>query len=77
LYDLVFDPNETRNLISADGKAVDAESEVAAEDLRMHLHRWMDETDDPLLEGPVSAPSGARINDKDGQSPGQEPKVAP
>ncbi|MEC8931907.1 MAG: sulfatase [Candidatus Latescibacterota bacterium] len=77
LYDLVFDPNETRNLISADGKAVDAESEVAAEDLRMHLHRWMDETDDPLLEGPVPAPSGARINDKDGQSPGQEPKVAP
>ena len=35
----------------------------------------MDETDDPLLAGAVAAPVGSRINDKNGKSPGQEPKV--
>jgi hypothetical protein len=33
-----------------------------ADDLRHRLERWMIETDDPLLDGPVSAPHGAHIN---------------
>ncbi|MBT6145331.1 MAG: sulfatase, partial [Gemmatimonadetes bacterium] len=70
LYDLVFDPNESHNLIGADGQVSDEEAAAALEDLRGRLAHWMEETDDPLLEGPVPAPSGARINDKHGQSPG-------
>jgi hypothetical protein len=63
LYDLVFDPNETHNL--ADHPSV---TEVLA-DMRGRLDRWMRETDDPLLRGPVAAPPGARVNDPEGTSP--------
>jgi len=66
LYDLVFDPAETDNLAGESGV-----SDVLA-DMRGRLNRWMRETDDPLLDGPVPAPKGARINDPDGISPGEE-----
>jgi hypothetical protein len=33
------------------------------------LARWMFDTDDPLLRGPVAAPPGAQINDPNGLSP--------
>jgi arylsulfatase A-like enzyme len=67
LYDLVFDPNETHNLVYrvAGNPAL---GEVLA-DMRGRLERWMQETDDPLLNGPVPAPSGTRVNDPDGASP--------
>ena len=69
LYDLVFDPNETRNLIA------DAGLGKIAEEMRGRLNRWMRSTNDPLLQGPVKAPSGAVVNDPDGLSP-QEPTIA-
>lgn len=52
LHDLVFDPHEMRNL--ADSPAV---ATVRA-DLARRLDRWMVETDDPLLRGPVPPPDG-------------------
>ena len=65
LYDLVFDPNETHNL--ADDPAL---STVLC-DMRERLNRWMQESDDPLLHGPVPAPPGARVNDPNGTSPSE------
>ena len=35
----------------------------------------MTETGDPLLQGPVAAPSGAKVNDVDGLSPDETPRV--
>lgn len=50
LYDLQSDPLEQRNLAgSEDGSAV--QQQLSAE-----LWRWMRETDDPLLQGPVPSP---------------------
>ena len=71
LYDLIFDPSETHNLAG--------ESSVAEvlDEMRGRLERWMRNTDDPLLHGPVPAPSGARFNDPDGLSPQEETLVAP
>jgi len=63
LFDLVFDPNETNNLI-----AEQSMGEVLA-DMRARLEGWMKETDDPLLDGPVKAPAGAVVSDVDGISP--------
>jgi arylsulfatase A-like enzyme len=63
LYDLVFDPNESRNL------AEDARLSTVKQEMRAQLDRWMETTQDPLLKGPVPAPHGAEINDPDGVSP--------
>ncbi len=63
LYDLVFDPNEGRNLA-----ADPAHSEVVSE-LRARLHDWMADRGDPVLDGPVDPPAGAEINDPSQISP--------
>lgn len=55
LFDLYFDPNEAHNLVG-DPAAADVLTE-----LRGRLDRWMRETSDPLLHGPVPAPAGAVI----------------
>ena len=56
LYDLLLDPNEDRNL------AEDPDHGAVLAEMRGRLDRWMEETDDPLLDGPVAPPIGARIN---------------
>jgi hypothetical protein len=69
LFDLPLDPNEMRNVAS--------EPEYAAEreGLAGRLDAWMRATADPLLEGPVPAPAGARINRRDARSADEEPIV--
>jgi arylsulfatase A-like enzyme len=68
LYDLVFDPCEEHNL------AADSRHEEALKEMRSRMDRWMKATNDPLLNGPVKAPAGARVNDPDGISP-TEPTI--
>ena len=58
LYDLVLDPAEGENL------AADPASAEALDEMRDRLDAWMRETDDPLLDGPVAPPPGARINEQ-------------
>jgi N-sulfoglucosamine sulfohydrolase len=62
LYDLALDPNELRNLIGEPRLA------DVARDLRARLARWMEETRDPLAEGPVPLPPGAWANAPDQRS---------
>ena len=45
------------------------------EEMRGRLDRWMRATDDPLLQGKVPAPPGARVNDPDGLSPREPTRV--
>jgi N-sulfoglucosamine sulfohydrolase len=71
LYDLVFDPSETDNLAS------DPYTAEALAEMRDRLERWMAATGDPLLDGPVPAPSGTRVNDPDGLSPRETPQLVP
>jgi len=59
LYDVIFDPNERRNL------AGDATVETVLEEMRGRLDRWMRETEDPLLDGPVPCPPGGTVFDPD------------
>jgi len=68
LFDVIFDPNETRNL------AADPTFAKALTEMRDRLEAWMKRTDDPLLRGEVKAPEGAVLNDPDGTSP-QEPPM--
>ncbi len=63
LYDLVFDPNEAANLVS------DLALAPLLDEMRGRLERWMRETNDSLLHGPVPLPEGALANDPDGLSP--------
>jgi len=63
LYDLSFDPDEINNLIDNENYR------SIREELSMRLDRWMEETGDPLLDGPVSAPVGSYLNDPDDLSP--------
>jgi arylsulfatase A-like enzyme len=69
LYDLVFDPNETRNA------AGDPSAKAALEEMRGRLNRWMQATHDPILRGPIAAPPGAMANDPEGTSPNEPAKV--
>lgn len=66
LYDLLFDPNEGRNLAS------DPAASAILIEMRNRLMQWMQATNDPLLNGPVAAPASAELNDPDQLSP-EEP----
>ncbi len=59
LYDLVFDPQERRNVVD------DPACAEALAEMRGRLDRWMLEHDDPLLRGPVPHPEGAYVDDPD------------
>jgi arylsulfatase A-like enzyme len=62
LHDLFFNPGEGRNVID------DPDYAEVARDLRARLEDWMERTADPLLDGPVPAAPGARINRQDQRS---------
>jgi N-sulfoglucosamine sulfohydrolase len=59
LHDLFFNPGEGRNLVG------DPSYQPVLVDLRARLQSWMEDTSDPLLDGPVPAPIGARLNAQD------------
>ena len=63
LYDLLYDPNEANDLAGGPGYA------NVLDEMRSRLDRWMKETEDPLLDGPVPAPPGAELNLPDQLSP--------
>lgn len=69
LYDLVFDPAEANNL------AADPAHDETLADLRTRLDEWMEKTNDPLLNGPVSLPEGGLINNPHGLHPGPEDTI--
>lgn len=69
LYDLVFDPAENNSLVT------DASLTSVLADMRTRLDRWMKDTDDPLLKGPVAPPHGSKVNDPDGVSPKEETRA--
>jgi arylsulfatase A-like enzyme len=70
LFDLVFDPNEADNLVDDP-----AHAGVLAE-LRGRLLDWMQDTDDPLLHGPVEPEPGVELNLPDQVSPAEPTVVA-
>jgi arylsulfatase A-like enzyme len=71
LYDLVFDPQERHNLVHEPGL------QAVLQEMQGRLRRWMEATADPLLHGPVAAPSGAKVNDPAGLSPQEPVQVVP
>jgi len=56
---LILDPHEMNNLAGSPGV------EEVHHDLRDRLERWMKETGDPLIHGPIPGPDGTRIRDRD------------
>lgn len=67
LFDLLFDPNEARNL------AEEPSLRPIRDEIRARLDRWMTDTDDPLLQDPLPVPPGTVVNDPDGLSPNEPP----
>jgi N-sulfoglucosamine sulfohydrolase len=70
LYDLVFDPGEAANVVD------DPLYEDVAGQLRERLERWMHETRDPLLAGPIAPAPGVRVNDPWQRSPSDPTHIA-
>jgi arylsulfatase A-like enzyme len=68
LQDLFFNPGEGRNLVG------DPDYATVLAELRERLHRWMAETNDPLLRGPIGPPPGAVINTQS-QISAEEPTI--
>jgi len=66
LYDLILDPAERNNLA---GNRTYTTVEC---DLSDRLQAWMEETNDPLLKGPVQTPEGAKVNLRSQYSPGEK-----
>ena len=66
LFDLYLDPVERVNLIN------NAEYSESYEELSDKLYNWMKETDDPLLNGKVEKPDGAKVNKITSYNPGDK-----
>jgi arylsulfatase A-like enzyme len=66
LYDLRHDPGERDNVVEDPAYA------AVAGGLRERLDRWMVRTDDPLRDGPVPKPPGAKANTLDCTDPGEQ-----
>jgi arylsulfatase A-like enzyme len=66
LYDMLLDPEEGNNL------AADPAFEHVRAEMWERLERQMRDSDDPLLDGPVPAPEGVRLNRQD-QVSAEEP----
>jgi len=67
LFDLMLDPAERNNL------AGDPDYAAVEKDLSDRLEAWMEQTNDPLLHGPVPKPEGGRINLRSQYSPQEKP----
>jgi N-sulfoglucosamine sulfohydrolase len=65
LYDLMFDPNEACNI------ADDSAYISILTEMRTQMYTWMQETDDPLLRGPLQWPEGFPRLDPDQTSPSE------
>lgn len=63
LYDLLFDPQERNNL------AGQPENREILRELRERLEKWMSETNDPILMGPIQIPQNAVITKQSALSP--------
>jgi N-sulfoglucosamine sulfohydrolase len=63
LFDLAFDPGEGNNLSN------EPEYQDVLAAMRNRLAQWMQETNDPLLDGPLQIPAGAVLDDPDALSP--------
>ncbi|MGJ3242228.1 MAG: sulfatase/phosphatase domain-containing protein [Opitutales bacterium] len=63
LYDLLFDPNETHNLVE------DGAYHGVRQSLEQRLHTWMTETKDPLLSGSLSLPEDVVLTSPDHYHP--------
>jgi len=59
LYDLLFDPGEMKNL------AANPRYASVLRDLRARLQKWMEESADPILKGPIPGPDGTFVRDRD------------
>jgi arylsulfatase A-like enzyme len=68
LIDFLIDPTERMNF-SGEPAYAGVYRELAG-----RLDRWMTESDDPLLRGPVPRPAGSRVNREDARS-AEEPTV--
>ena len=70
LHDLFFNPGEGRNSIDDPAYA-----DIVTQ-LRSRLEQWMVQTEDPLLDGPVPAPAGVRVNRQDQRSADEPTLIA-
>ena len=69
LYDLLFDPAESRNV------AEDPANAAVLERLRGRLDAWLEETDDPSGSARSSPPPGAIVSAQTDVSPSAVPSV--
>jgi len=69
LYDIIFDPCESHNLVATPAAA------GALAEMRARLERWMHETNDPLLEGVIPTPAKIVLTPADALSPRERVEV--
>ena len=69
LYDMLYDPHETNNLAS------EAAMAPILQEMQGRLDRWMKETNDPLLRGPVPIPAGCSVCHPDSLSVAEDRRV--